>query len=175
MYFSLSVVFTCVLQQNMGHCEQFPFLSGTNFWQVKDGPDAAYPFRAFRRLHVFSKMFEEDTCWFCSEAKQDHNGAVCLMKLVNSSGEMGTYFPHFAGVLTKVLRKLCTLPLADASAAEAHTNLRHFRPSHASHLTFLHHKEHTFFLAIVTIQSLQSLAWKTSAILNEMGLTIFSS
>lgn len=36
-----------------------------------------------------------DSCWFCStEAKQDHNGAVCLMKLVNSSGAMGKYFQN---------------------------------------------------------------------------------
>lgn len=33
----------------------------SSFWQVKDGPDAAFPFRAFRRLRVFLTGFEEDT------------------------------------------------------------------------------------------------------------------
>ena len=124
----------------------------SSFWQVKDGPDAAFPFRAFRRLRFSNGVWRGDcgdSCWFCStEAKQDHNGAVCLMKLVNSSGAMGKYFenifqhifhifhyisnifqykfPHFCRC--KILRKLCTLPLADASAAEAQSNLRHFRP-----------------------------------------------
>ena len=76
--------------------ERTPVLS--SFWQVKDGPDAAFPFRAFRRLRFSNGVWRGDcgdSCWFSStEAKQDHNGAVCLMKLVNSSGAMGKYFEN---------------------------------------------------------------------------------